>query len=136
MSDPAAAARTALEHFFDCWNAADIEAVRAALNYPHITLGPAGQVVVAATAADFETDFEALRQREGWHHSTLDELTVVSAGPAKVHCDVVFSRYHADGSRYGRGRVLYIVTDQGGHWGMQFRSGLPDADLAAARSSS
>ncbi len=127
------AARAALDAFFACWNAADIDAVRKTLNYPHVTFGPAGQVAVASTAAEFLTDFDELRRREGWDHSTLDELHVAASTPAKVHCDVTFSRYHADGSRYGRGRVLYIVTNHDGHWGMQFRSGMPDADLQAAR---
>jgi hypothetical protein len=120
------AARQALDEFFIAWNAADIAAVRTTLNYPHVTFGPSGQLAVAQTSDAFETDFARLREREGWHHSTIDSFTAVSASDAKVHCEVEYSRYHADGTRYGGGRVLYIVTNHDGHWGMQFRSGLPE----------
>ncbi len=127
------AARTALDAFLDAWNAADIEAVRATLNYPHITIGPAGEVIVAATAAEFRTDFARMREREGWDRSSFDSFDLVSSGPNKVHCQVQFSRYRADGSKYGTGLVLYMVTNQGGHWGMQLRSAMPDASLLRAR---
>ena len=120
------AARQALDDFFAAWNAADVAAVRATLNYPHVTFGPNGQLVVAQTPDEFPAPFDQLREREGWHHSTIDSFTSVSSSDAKVHCEVEYSRYHADGARYGGGRVLYIVTDHAGHWGMQFRSGLPE----------
>ena len=121
------AAKAALEAFLAAWNDADIEAMRATLNYPHLTIGPAGQVIVARTPAEFVTDFARLREREGWHHSTFDGYEMVSSAPAKVHCQVLFNRYRADGTRYGGGLVLYIVTNQDGHWGMQLRSGLPES---------
>jgi hypothetical protein len=125
-TDAATHARTALAEFLDAWNAADLTALRRTLNYPHITLGPAGHVIVARTPAEFQTDFARMREREGWHHSTFDGYTVIAESPTKVHCEVEFSRYHADGTRYGGGRVLYIVTQQDGHWGMQLRSGMPE----------
>lgn len=133
MATPEQAAKAALEAFLDAWNAASIEAMRGTLNYPHITLGPAGQTFVAATPAEFVTDFDRMREREGWHHSTFDAYEVVAAGPEKVHYLVRFSRYQADGRMYGGGTVLYIVTNHNGHWGMQLRSGMPDTGLQAAR---
>jgi hypothetical protein len=132
-NEPEQAARAALEQFLAAWNAADIEAVRATLNYPHLTIGPAGQVFVANEPSAFQTDFQAMREREGWASSTFDSYEMVASSPAKVHCMVAFSRYHADGECYGTGRVLYIVTDHNGHWGMQVRSGMPDERLLAAR---
>jgi hypothetical protein len=126
-------ARAALEAFLDAWNAADIEAIRATLNYPHITIGPAGQIFVASTPQEFTTDFDRLREREGWASSTFDSYKMVSSSPDKVHCEVGFSRYKADGTCYGTGRVLYIVAKHDGHWGMQVRSGMPDESLVAAR---
>ena len=133
MNDAERAATQALDEFLAAWNTADIEAVRRTLNYPHVTIGPAGQVFVAQGPADFHTDFAALREREGWHTSTFDSFEPVASSPTKVHCQVVFSRYRADGTTYGSGRVLYIVTNHDGHWGMQLRSGMPDANLPAAR---
>lgn len=133
MATPLESAQAALAAFMEAWNKADIEAVRKTLNYPHITLGPQGQLIVAAGPVDFQTNFQAMREREGWHRSTFDTYTWTSESPDKVHCEVTFSRYRADGTCYGTGRVLYAVTNQNGHWGMQMRSGMPDASLTAAR---
>ena len=133
MPTPTDLAKSALAAFMDAWNTGDIEAVRAELNYPHVTIGPQGQVIVAREAADFQTNFDYMREREGWHHSTFDDYTWVAESPDKVHCEVTFSRFRADGSCYGTGRVLYAVTNHQGHWGMQLRSGMPDASLLAVR---
>jgi hypothetical protein len=135
MNDASAeAARQALDEYFRCWNTAEIAAVRAALNYPHIAFGQAGQVTVASTPDEFADNFAALRQREGWHHSTLDSFTVLSSAETKVHCEVEYSRYRDDGARYGGGRIFYIVTNHAGHWGMQFLSPLPNDGPAATPS--
>ena len=40
----------------------------------------------------------------------------------KVHFDVCFSRYLADGSRYATHQALWVVTRLEGHWGIQARS--------------
>jgi hypothetical protein len=128
------AARAWLDRFLDAWNSAELERVRDELHYPHLTVGPAGgQVVVAQTREDFQTDFARMTATEGWASSSFDDFTAITASPTKVHFETTFKRYKADGSIYGSGRVLYIVTEQDGHWGMQLRSGIPDAALAAAR---
>jgi hypothetical protein len=124
MTESEQAARAALDAFFTCWNAADVEALRATLNYPFITLGPAGQTIIAAEPSAFTTDFAQLREREGWHHSTLDAVDAVFVSEGKVHCVATYSRYHADGACYATGTILYIVTRQNGHWGMQLRSSM------------
>ena len=131
MDTPLEATQAALATFMDAWNTGDIDAVRSTLNYPHVTLGPQGQLFVAREAAEFQTDFARMREREGWHRSTFDGYTWVAESPDKVHCEVSFSRFRADGTCYGTGRVLYAVTNLNGHWGMQFRSGMPDAGLLA-----
>lgn len=128
MSDKAiASAQAWLERFLVAWNSADLEQVRDQLHYPHVTIGPAGgQVVVAETREAFQTDFERLREVEGWASSSFDDFTAVSSSPTKVHFETTFRRFWSDGSIYASGRVLYIVTEQDGRWGMQFRSGVPD----------
>lgn len=119
-----AGAREALDAYFVAWNAADVPALRKTLNYPFLTIGPAGQVITHATPEDHEVDFDALRAREGWGSSTLDAADVIGSSGTKVTFVCAFSRYHPDGSRYGGGRVVYIMTLHDGHWGMQARSGL------------
>jgi hypothetical protein len=129
---PETHARAALEEFLAAWNAADLARLRTTLNYPHLTMGPAGQTFVARTPEEFVTDFAQLRAQEGWHHTTFDDYRMIASAPRKVHCEVSFSRFREDGTNYGGGRVLYVVTDHDGHWGMQFRSGIPDAGLVSA----
>lgn len=135
MSDMAIeAARAWLARFQEAWNSADLERVRDELHYPHITIGPAaGQVVVANTRDDFKTDFARMREVEGWASSSFEDFAPLAASETKVHFETTFKRFHPDGSEYGSGRVLYIVTEQNGHWAMQLRSGVPDAALTAAR---
>jgi hypothetical protein len=133
MSDSAEAARAALDVFLAAWNAADNAALQRAVNYPFVTVGPAGQTHVAAKPEEFTTNFDRLRQTEGWASTTWDGFHVVSAGEAKVHCVVDYTRYHADGAPYLRGRILYIVTDHGGHWGMQYRSTITQIPVEPSR---
>ena len=64
----------------------------------------------------------ALKQSEGWHHSTLDGADVIHEGPDKVHFDMRFSRFLDDGSRYATHRAVWVVTRLEGHWGIQARS--------------
>jgi hypothetical protein len=40
----------------------------------------------------------------------------------KVHFDVAFSRYKADGAKYATYQSLWIVTKKDGQWGVQARS--------------
>ena len=135
MSNEAIAAAEAwLARFLGAWNSADLERVRDELHYPHISVGGAGgQVVVAETRDDFLTDFARMRELEGWASSSFEDFTPLAASATKVHFETTFKRFTADGTLYGSGRVLYIVTEQDGHWGMQLRSGIVDAALAAAR---
>jgi hypothetical protein len=135
MPTPTESAKAARAGFMDAWNTGDIEAVRTWLNYPHVTLGPQGQLIVAREPSDFQTDFARMRDREGWARSTFDDYTWVAESTDKIHCEVTFSRYRADGACYGTGRVLYAVTNHNGHWGMQMRSGMPDETLLAPRTS-
>ena len=119
-----ASAREALEEYFRAWNAGDNDAVAAVSNFPRLSLGQNGQVVVRETPEDIITDFEALRQT-GWDHSTLDLAEAVQVAADKVHFRIVFSRHTAGGSPYSTVPALYVVTNQNGHWGLQLQSILP-----------
>ena len=114
-------ARGAIEQFFDGFNRRDIDTIRAALHYPHVRLA-SGRVRIAPSAEEYHIPFDALIAAEGWHHSTLDKAAVVHEGADKVHFDVRFSRFHEDGSCYASHTALWVVTREGGHWGVQARS--------------
>ena len=117
-------ARAALEEYFRAWNAADNDAVAAISNFPRLSLGQNGQVVVRETPEEIATDFDALRQ-SGWDHQTLDLAEAVHVSSDKVHFRIVFSRYAADGIPYTTEPGLYVITNQNGHWGLQLQSILP-----------
>lgn len=121
---PEQEARAAMERFFEAWNRADNGALRRTMNFPFVTV-VGGQVIVAETPDDFSTDFDRLRDDEGWHHSTLDSIEVTRASDRQVHCEVAYSRYRKDGTRYRSGSGLYLITLQNGHWGMQLRAFAP-----------
>ena len=123
--DGEAEARAALEEYFRAWNAADNDAIATICNFPRLSLGANGQVVVRESPEDIAIDFDLLRQAEGWDHSTLDLMETVHVSDDKVHFRIVFSRRRADGSPYRTAPGLYVITRQNGHWGLQLQSVLP-----------
>ncbi len=116
-----AAARAVAEEYHRAFNAADLEASRAILNYPSVRMA-SGTVRVWHDSDEYEIDWDTLRTQEGWHHSTLDEVEVVQAGHDKVHLAATFTRYRSDGKPYAQHRAIWIVTLVDGHWGIQCRS--------------
>ena len=125
QEDGLADAQAALEEYFRAFNAEDNDALAAVSNFPRLSLGRNGQVVVREGPADIETDFDLLKQVEGWHHSTLDLVEALQVSPDTVHFKVVFSRRHDDGAAYRTVPALFIMTRQEGHWGLQLQSVLP-----------
>ena len=123
--DDESGAQAALEEYFRAWNAADNEGIAEASNFPRLSLGNNGQVVVREAPEDIATDFDLLRQAEGWDHTTLDLFEAVQVSDDKVHFKIVFSRRHEDGTAYRTIPALYVVTQQNGHWGLQLQSVLP-----------
>jgi hypothetical protein len=126
QSEPAgSAAQVALDEYFRAWNAGDNEAIAAASNFPRLSIGRNGQVVVREGPAEIEIDFDLLRQVEGWHHTTLDLVEVVQVSDDKVHFKILSSRRRQDETTYRTTPALYVVTNQNGHWGLQLQSILP-----------
>ena len=120
---PEHAAMRVLDEFMAAFNARDVEAWIATLNFPHVRIA-SGQVAVFPDAAAFRSGFEFARfaEQTGWSRSEWGERRVVLAGPEKVHIAVVFTRFRADGSVLARYESLYIVTKLDGRWGVQARS--------------
>jgi len=115
-------ARAPIEAFFEAFNARDNDALKKTLHYPHVRINETGTVVVWKDASEAGTNFDGLSRAEGWVRSTLDSVTLRQNDPVKVHFEVVFSRYKADGSRYATYQSLWIVTNVNGEWGVQARS--------------
>lgn len=107
--------------FVDAFNAHDDAGERDCFNFPHVRIA-SGRVHVWETPDDFTTPFDRLTEVEGWDRSTLDEAEPVHSTKDKVHLAVTFSRYRAGGERYATHHAMWIVTNVGGHWGIQARS--------------
>lgn len=117
------AARTAMA-YMTAFNQADPAGCNAVINFPHVRLAGEGGPRISATPDEMTTDrtFEWLRGKAEWDHSCWDHMRVVHASDRKVHLDVQFTRYRADGSVIGHYPSLWVITCQEGHWGIQIRS--------------
>ncbi len=113
-------ARQALDGFFTAFNAADNDALQKYCSYPHAFVGGEGSIRIIEDR--WEMNFEAMREREGWHHSSLDSARAFIVKEDKVHYEIVFSRHKADGTTYRTVPGLWIMTKQEGQWGLSLRS--------------
>jgi hypothetical protein len=117
-------AREVIERWVAAFNARDVEGEIAAFNFPHVRLAN-GRFETIEGPDTLRTRHErstAGLQAEGWHHTNLDTIEAVQSGPDKVHFTLRYTRCRADGTPYDTFDSLWIVTDQDGHWGVQFRS--------------
>ena len=128
-----AAAKQALERFITEWNTADDANLRQILHFPFVSVARGGVLDIDSRLEDFSQGFDQLRAN-GWHRSSFDfdAYAVVKSSPEKVHAEVGFSRYGADGTAYLSSRVFYILTKRDGRWGVQLRTvAASPADLDA-----
>ena len=111
-----------IQRYIDALNRGDVDGVRAAYHFPHVLLSR-GRVSCFPTPESFSLDgFHKSVAQDGWARSSLDGHQVVLSGTDKIHFDVWFTRWRADGSAIGMHHSLYIVTKIGGRWGLQARS--------------
>jgi len=120
-ADSERAARAAIEAYFPLFNARDPQALLGVINFPHIRVAD-GKTTIIRSAAEWTGDPTPLDPAEGWHHSALDSVEFVQSSADKAHALVVFSRFHADGTRYSSYETLWVVTRSNGKWGIQLRS--------------
>jgi quercetin dioxygenase-like cupin family protein len=118
---PADAAFAVLDAFMAAFNARDLEAWEATYHFPHFRMADGALTILPAAGERSPALFDALAAT-GWHHSAWLSREVVQAGPDKVHVAVEFARYRADGSELARYASLYVVTREGGRWGIRGRS--------------
>ncbi|MBU2531968.1 MAG: hypothetical protein KKB37_04475 [Alphaproteobacteria bacterium] len=115
-----AAARDIMAAHLKALNAGDEDALAATLHFPHYRLS-GGVLKSWEEPGQYFADFKA-RAGDGWHHTVWDSIDVLAAEADKVHLDVRFARYRADGSVMGRFRSLWVIARLDGVWGAQLRS--------------
>jgi hypothetical protein len=118
------AAMATTDAFLETFNEGDAIGHAKTLGYPHVRLA-SGRVRIWQTIEDaipaMEQGIAALRG-SGWDHSVWDHRNVIHAGDGKVHLDVQFTRYRADGSVIGVFPAVYVIVEQDGRWLIQCRS--------------
>jgi ketosteroid isomerase-like protein len=115
-------ARKVMEDFMTAFNARDVAAWAATLNYPHVRFA-SNDMRIYNTTADFVQEMRDYpKNLAPWHHSRWESMTVVQSGDDKVHFAVTFVRFDANNKEIGKFPSLYIVTRKNGHWGVQARS--------------
>ncbi len=124
-ADSTEAAKSTIDSFFTAWSAADNDAVHRSINFPHVFLVREGRASIARTPDELITDFDGLREREGWAKSEYHGFEVVHADDTKVIAKLTFTRHHTDGAVYSTVPVVWVFTNQDGHWGLQVRMILP-----------
>lgn len=123
-NEPEEKAVKAAISYMDAFNEADANKTDSFINFPHAIVGANGVLAVSEKAGTlsspkFFTDF---RQRYGWNHTCWDSRTVIHSNENKVHLVVTYSRYRADGSKIGTFPSIWIMTQEGNHWGFKLRS--------------
>ena len=115
-----AAAQKVLDDFLAAFNARDIPAFEATFNFPSARLASQGLVIL--NKGDMKAERFTTGALAEWDHSAWDRREVIHAGPDKVHIDTRFTRYRKDGSVIGGFDSVYVITCEGGHWGVKIRS--------------
>ncbi len=122
MATPEESALALMDHYIAALNAHDSEAMRAVFHFPHYRFA-GGKVVVFERPEDLNfAEFEARTRADGWARSEWDRRHVLQAGPKKVHIEVHFTRYRADGSAIGSYESIWIATVKKDRWGIRARS--------------
>jgi len=124
ITDAINGAMGAMDAFMLGFNARDMDAWAASLNYPHVRFASGG-VTVWDSAEEFKqrNPFESLGN-SGWDHSHWLTRDVTLASSGKVHIATVFQRFNSANEVIGTYESLYIITKVNGHWGTQARSSL------------
>lgn len=120
--DMAAAAIAAADAFTDRFNARDLAGMDALLRFPHVILSGEELIVWDGPGQMPTTFFEDPARTTGWDRTLYVERRAVFVNTRKVHLLVDYTRNRADGSVITRHRNLWIVTEDGGRWGIKQRS--------------
>jgi hypothetical protein len=116
-----AAAMRCLDDFMTAFNARDIAAWEKTFNLPSVRLASDTLVIIDKPGWHPPDTFTRGALKE-WHHSAWERRDVIHASENKIHFDTRFVRYRADGSVIGHFDSIYVVTKEGGHWGVKVRS--------------
>lgn len=111
-----------VEAFTERFNARDLNGMDAYLHFPHIILSGEQLVIWSEPGNLPATFFDDLHRDTGWVETRYQYKLPVLVAPRKVHLVIEYTRNRADGSIASSHRNLWIVTLDGGRWGIKQRS--------------
>ena len=113
-----------LDAWMVAFNALDLEAWKATMQYPHYRLA-SGRMRIWESADMDDSHIERVRAslgEIGWNHSAWARREIVHCSDEKIHVDTQFTRYREDGSVIAAHDSLYILTWENNKWGVKMRS--------------
>ena len=138
--DAVACALASLRRWGAVWDRLDVEGQIAEMHFPHVRLNQShGPTHTDTThdgfytwgaAADFRREWRPPPPEEGFARTSQEDVTVVQAGPDKVHIAIRMSRRNAADEEYHSFPTLWIFTKEEGRWGVKFRSSFLDSNAA------
>jgi len=122
-------AQTALERHAQAINERDLETYRGTMNYPFtyqnyngvaLTIDSSSEIGVTA-----QPPWDIILQTDpDWLRTEFDEIEELARSVSSVVFKVGFRRLDTSGNDDGSYQAIWIVTQQQGHWGVQFRHNL------------
>lgn len=107
-------------------NESDAILITASYNYPYVHMGANNNIAIYETAEDIidweENIIIPFFVVQGFAYSRWNAIEIIQSGADKVHFKAQFSHFDADGNTITTGDGIIVVTNQGGHWGIQNRS--------------
>lgn len=125
VSQAERAATDVLERHMVARNSEDAKGIAAEYNYTEIRL--AGRQIGRTESEESATVFEEkvvmpFLKATGWKRSEWDKIKIVQSSSNKVHFELIFSRFDAQGNRYLTSPTFWAVTKQDNKWGIKLRS--------------
>ena len=122
----------AVDYFLETWNSRNPENWADSLNFPHVRPSPTGPVRVSKTAKEYISGVDFQKAIDsGWDHSEWDYRSVLHVSPSKIHVAGQWSRYNNKSEVILTTPIVYIVTKDVSHWGIQSRFGADYTDETA-----
>jgi hypothetical protein len=125
----------ALDRYLETWNSRDPRLWAASLHFPHVRPGP-GAFELSTTPEQYAAGVNFQQTlATGWHHSEWTSRRVLQIGWDTVHVAGAWMRYTADDRPITGSAITYVVTNQGGRWGVLSRFAAGPTGVAADQAS-
>jgi hypothetical protein len=111
-----------LDAYLATFNAKDLAGWESTYQFPHYRLASGKMFVLEKAGLRDSASVFAPLIKAGWDYSKWDHRSIVQASENKVHVDTKFTRYRKDGSKVASYESLYVLTKEGGRWGVKLRS--------------